>query len=176
MAVRLALMPRATTHAALAPIIGPAFDPFLAAVIGEDRNEKAVSVLSALARLDVDPWEEVASLAIMPRALARDRLAAMIGALPDAPKMQKPANEVAGDLIALLPSSDEAKTARAKIVSSGNGVSRDSSNATPLVVAALIALFLALLAYRGLEDAAPILTHGASAPTSVDPRPETGRQ
>jgi hypothetical protein len=157
------------THAALAPMIGPAFDPFLVAVIGEDRNEKTVSVLSALARLDVDPWEEVASLAIMPRALARDRLAALIGALPDAPKMQKSANEVAGDLIGLLPSSGEAMMARAKIVSSGTGLSRDSSNAAPLAIAALLALFLALLAYRGLVDAAPILTHADGAASEVAP-------
>ena len=61
---QLALMPRAVTHAALAPMIGPAFDPFLVAVIGEDRNEKSVSVLSALAQLDVDPWDEVANLAL----------------------------------------------------------------------------------------------------------------
>lgn len=51
------------THAALAPLIGPEFDKFLCASIGEDRNGTMLSVLSALARLDVDPWQEAADLA-----------------------------------------------------------------------------------------------------------------
>jgi hypothetical protein len=41
------------THAALAPLIGSEFDEFLSASIGEDRNGTGLSVLSALARLDV---------------------------------------------------------------------------------------------------------------------------
>jgi hypothetical protein len=42
-------------HAALSPLIGPEFDEFLGAPISEDRNGTTLSVLSALARLDVDP-------------------------------------------------------------------------------------------------------------------------
>ena len=34
------------------------FDSFLCAPIGEERNGMLLSVLSALARLDVDPWQE----------------------------------------------------------------------------------------------------------------------
>jgi hypothetical protein len=34
------------------------FDNFLYASIGADRNGMPLSVLSALARLDLDPWEE----------------------------------------------------------------------------------------------------------------------
>jgi hypothetical protein len=40
-------------HAALSPLIGSEFDEFLGASIGEDRNGTGLSVLSALARLDV---------------------------------------------------------------------------------------------------------------------------
>ena len=46
------------THAALSSLIGPEFDEFLGASIGEDRNGTGLSVLSAFARLNVDPWEE----------------------------------------------------------------------------------------------------------------------
>ena len=53
------------THAALTPLIGPEFDEFLWASVGEDRNGTGLSVLSALARLDVDPWQEANSLARM---------------------------------------------------------------------------------------------------------------
>jgi hypothetical protein len=62
------------THAALSPLIGPEFDQFLGASIGEDRNGTGLSVLSALARLDVDPWKEATSLARLPREAAAVRL------------------------------------------------------------------------------------------------------
>jgi len=50
------------THPALALLIGPEFDEFLRAPIGADRNGTSLSVLSALARLNVDPWQEATSL------------------------------------------------------------------------------------------------------------------
>ena len=40
----------------------PEFDDFLYAPVGADSNEMPLSVLSALARLNVDPWEEAAEL------------------------------------------------------------------------------------------------------------------
>jgi hypothetical protein len=46
------------------PLIGSEFDEFLGASICEDRNGTGLSVLSALARLDVDPWIEATSLAL----------------------------------------------------------------------------------------------------------------
>jgi hypothetical protein len=39
-------------------VLGTEFDDFLFAPIGEDRNDMPLSVLSALARLDIDPWQE----------------------------------------------------------------------------------------------------------------------
>ncbi len=97
------------THAALAPLIGPEFDKFLYASIGEDRNGTMLSVLSALARLDVDPWQEAASLARMPGEAATDRLAALIAALPDEPTADIPAKTIAADLVALLPKTNSFK-------------------------------------------------------------------
>jgi hypothetical protein len=91
------------THTALAPLIGPEFDKFLYASIGEGRNGTMLSVLSALARLDVDPWQEAASLARMPREAATERLTALIAALPDEPTMDSPAKTIAANLAALLP-------------------------------------------------------------------------
>jgi hypothetical protein len=69
-------------HGALTPLLGGEFDDFLFASIGEDRNGTALSVLWALARLDVDPWQETASLARIPRGRATQRLAALIAAAP----------------------------------------------------------------------------------------------
>jgi len=42
---------------------GSEFNDFLFAPIGEDKNGMLVSVLSGLARSDVDPWQEAAKLA-----------------------------------------------------------------------------------------------------------------
>ncbi len=93
------------THAALSPLIGREFDEFLGAPIGEDRNGTTLSVLSALARLDVDPWLEATSLARMPREAATERLTALIDALPREPASAIPSQTSAADLVALLPKS-----------------------------------------------------------------------
>jgi hypothetical protein len=91
------------THAALSPLIGSEFDEFLGASIGEDRNGTGLSVLSALARLDVDPWKEATSLARMPSAAAVVRLTELIDALPHEPAIAIPSRMNAADLVAQLP-------------------------------------------------------------------------
>jgi hypothetical protein len=61
------------THAALTSLLGREFDDFLFAPVGEDRNGTLLSVISALTRLDVDPWQEAVSLAHMPKEIERSR-------------------------------------------------------------------------------------------------------
>jgi hypothetical protein len=90
------------THPALALLIGPEFDEFLCAPIGADRNGTGLSVLSALARANVDPWQEATSLARMPREAAVVRLTALIDALPNEGTIDIPTT-IAADLVALLP-------------------------------------------------------------------------
>ena len=94
------------THAAPAPLIGREFDSFLFASIGDDRHGQPLSVLSALARSDIDPWQEAGALARMSRKKAKARLTALIGALPDEPIAALPLDAIAGDLVALLPRAD----------------------------------------------------------------------
>jgi hypothetical protein len=89
-------------HAAIAPLIGAQFDKFLYAPLREDRNGTPLTVLSAFARLDVDPWQEAVSLARMPSHAAALRLTALIAALPDEPTQNMSALSIA-DLVALLP-------------------------------------------------------------------------
>jgi hypothetical protein len=83
--------------------LGSEFDGFLFAPIGEDRNGMLLSVLSALARLDVDPWQEADELAQLPGKTATLRLASLIAALPDGPSAHLDPGMVATRLIALLP-------------------------------------------------------------------------
>jgi len=62
-----------------------------------------LSVLSALARLDIDPWLEVAELARLPGETATLRLASLIAALPDWRSGHLDPRTIAAQLIALLP-------------------------------------------------------------------------
>lgn len=92
------------THAASVFLPQSEFDPFLFACIGQDGNNMQLSVLTALARADVDPWQEAAELARLPRATATKRLASLIAVLPDALSAQPDPGTVAARLVALLPS------------------------------------------------------------------------
>ena len=90
-------------HAAFSLTLKPEFGPFLFATIGKDPNGTLLTVLSAFARTTIDPWQEAAQLAKMPRQAATVRLAAFISKLPNQPNAETPAGTVASDLIALLP-------------------------------------------------------------------------
>ena len=70
------------TPAASVSFFRPEFDDFLYASIAADRNEMPLSVLSALARLNIDPWEEAAELSELPKISAAQRLASLIAKLP----------------------------------------------------------------------------------------------
>jgi hypothetical protein len=79
------------------------FDDFLYAPIREDRSGLPLSVVSALARLDVDPWEEAAKLAAMSGEAATQRLSVLIASLPAQPPIDPECRTIAARLIALLP-------------------------------------------------------------------------
>jgi hypothetical protein len=83
--------------------LGPEFDDFLFAPVGEDRNGLPLSIVSLLGRLDLDPWLEAASLADQPAEAAVQRLAALLAALPVPSLKQADPGTVAARLIALLP-------------------------------------------------------------------------
>jgi hypothetical protein len=70
------------TPAVSIPQLGSEFDDFLFAPVGDDANGMTVSVLSALARLDVDPRQEAANLARLPGGPAIERLTLLLAALP----------------------------------------------------------------------------------------------
>jgi hypothetical protein len=96
-------------RAAAMSLPGTEFNDFLFAPIGEDRNGMLVSVLSGLARLEVDPWQEAAKLAQLPGETATQRLASLIGALRDKDWSYLDPPTVAIRLIALLPNRNDTK-------------------------------------------------------------------
>ena len=79
------------------------FDEFLYAAIGADRNESPLSVLSALARLNLDPWQEAAELSELPKGIAAARLKRLIARLPRGRWDEADLGAIADRLIALLP-------------------------------------------------------------------------
>jgi hypothetical protein len=80
------------------------FDAFLFAPIGEENNGMLLSVLSALARLDIDPWREAAELSRMPKGAANRRVMSLIAGLEIASPTPLEPETVAARLVALLPS------------------------------------------------------------------------
>jgi hypothetical protein len=83
--------------------LGPKFDAFLFARIGEDNSGLPLSVVTVLARLDVDPWQEAARLAaLVPESAARE-LASILGAMPEPGLTPYDIQIAANRLAALLP-------------------------------------------------------------------------
>ncbi|MEO9228496.1 MAG: hypothetical protein ABI216_06045 [Devosia sp.] len=79
------------------------FDSFLFAPVGEDKKGMVVSVLTALARLDFDPWQQAADFARLPKEAAKAQLAAMLAGLPGMSLSGPEPGIVAARLVALLP-------------------------------------------------------------------------
>lgn len=83
--------------------MGAQFDRFLHEPIGEDSNGMLLTVLSALARLDIDPWEEAAALSRLPGVAATRKLALLLATLPGRSGIGADWGAVASRLISLLP-------------------------------------------------------------------------
>jgi hypothetical protein len=143
------------------------FDSFLFASVCDEKNGMALSVLSALARLDVDPWLEAANLAGMPKEAAIERLTLSISRLSERPAALRDPEAIAYRLIALLP--------------------RPGHSAAPLSVSAptysRLAIFMMLMALllssqflKGSRQS-PAQEEGAhaSASSMVSPQISSGR-
>ena len=91
-------------------LLNSEFNDFLFAPIGEERNEMLLSVISALARLGIDPWEEAARLTQLPKELAIQRLASMIEKLPSGRWAPSDSRVIAARLVQLLPLRSNSQT------------------------------------------------------------------
>ncbi len=91
------------TPTASIPPLGSEFNDFLFALVGEDRNGMPLSVVSVLARMELDPWVEAAALAKLPAEAAARKLAVWLDALPDPTLKPASPDTRAARLIGLLP-------------------------------------------------------------------------
>ncbi len=97
------------TRSASGSALGTQFDGFLFASVRDDPNGP-LSVLSALARLDVDPWQTAASLAQLPKMAAAQRLASLFAGLPG----EQAAPDTFARLVTFLPAQVDARGAEPK--------------------------------------------------------------
>jgi hypothetical protein len=93
--------------------LGPQFGPFLFSSIGEEENGMQLTVISALARFGLDPWEEAARLAALPKTAAREALVALIARFPEERWRMSDRASIANRLIGLLPAAAPPIDARA---------------------------------------------------------------
>jgi hypothetical protein len=125
----------------------PEFDDFLYAPIAADRNEMPLSVLSALARLDIDPWKEAAELSELPRFTAAQRLAGLILQLPGERWTKADSRAISDRLIELLPRRSSPQTPLAE-KAHGLRAIKLSAATKMLICAALVATVLIVAANR----------------------------
>lgn len=90
-------------HRARFSTLSASYDEFLFAPVCEDENGMRLSVLSTLARMNVDPWEEAGRLAAMPRALAEKTLLAALDQVSGRSWKSHEAAAIAARLVRLLP-------------------------------------------------------------------------
>ena len=146
--------------------LGTEFNAFLFAPVGEDRNGMPLSVLSALARQNVDPWQEAAELARLPEELSVRRLTALIGVLPEGPTPRQNPKTTAARLIALLPRVTGFEfPPRADFLGSAIVTRRPS---TILVVMFLLAVVLGTQVFAARSNEPPKIASARTLPVSSD--------
>lgn len=118
------------------------FNDFLFTSIGEEKNGSELTVLSALARLGLDPWNEAARLSALPKEAATSALTAALTRLPEGAWKASEAQSIALRLVDHLPRRE------ARSSSSPNGRAEEQGSASSLqnwlVWLALAAVILAL--------------------------------
>jgi hypothetical protein len=114
------------------------FDEFLFSPIGVVSNAMALSVLSMLARLDIDPWQEAAELAGLPGKIATERLASLIAAPPNGLAAHFDPTTIAAHLITLLPRRSGSNSASRQTVLGAGAVTKSRA----IAISAILIAFL----------------------------------
>jgi len=124
---------------AATPGLSVDFDDFLRAPIGEGNNGIRLSVLSAFARLGMDPWQEAARLSGLPTEAAVTQLSSWLTSLPDEPALHRDPHGQAVRLMGLLRPSEPAARATPDTIPD---TTPDTELVTLSVAAVAIVLFL----------------------------------
>jgi hypothetical protein len=143
------------------------FDGFLFAPIGAERNGMSLSVISALTRLNIDPWGEAARLAELSKEKAIDALAPIIARVPAGEWTAVDVPAIARRLVDALPRHEVIAPSVARVPISGEARSR----AIYLAFLVILAVFYFGLVARpqppAVADATPSAQAAPSAPSDA---------
>jgi hypothetical protein len=150
--------------------LGAEFNNFLFAAAAET-DGGTVSVLSALARLDLDPWGEAAKLARLPKELAAHRLAGLIA--PGAAAAPAQARRTAARLVALLPSGFTLPAPQTATAAAGPAAGGPAGGGPAIAHARSILSFLLIfvVAMLGIQCVARISSPQPHSPTHITAPP-----
>jgi len=142
------------------------YDDFLFAPICDEPGGMRLSVLSALARMNVDPWEEAARLATLSTPNAQKTLVSTLKLFADKRQRAAETEILATRLVALLPKTDEATAAKAATIAKGR--------AQPTISWLVWLCFAFAMSFLTPHQPAPTTSAGASASTSNATPPTEG--
>lgn len=151
--------------------LGARFDRFLHEPIGEDSNGLVVTVQSALARLDIDPWDEAAALSRLPGLAAARKLAALLATLPARAGPGADPGSLAARLISLLPGGvPRAATTDSDVPATGTAARVPALSSVMFFLLVMLLMFTGeWLMTRSQAHAPPVIatpaTTGAAAPS-----------
>jgi hypothetical protein len=130
---------------------------FLFSPIANDANGLHLTVLSALARSGVDPWDEAARLAALTRESATQNIVQMLAQLPNGPSPGDQTASMAAKLVAQLHSPS---TPKLKPITSSGTASRGAESPrvsfsmlpsrVKSTIYVLVVLIVMIIAYRAL--------------------------
>jgi hypothetical protein len=143
--------------------LGSQFNAFLFASIDEDSSEAPLSVVSALARLDLDPWEEAADLTALPRDTAAQRLVSLLTKLPGGQLSRSDHQTIAARLIALLPHAASPDLASAQPSAQGGGSTHVDPAKVVIFYLAGWAIAMVISGFTGHPTTTPANTASATA-------------
>jgi hypothetical protein len=103
-----------TLHRSFRPL-RPEFDEFLFATVGDEIDGIPLSLVSALTRLGLDPWEEAGRLSSLSNREAVEQLARLIAEVPSSFRPLGEARVLADGLVGLLPRHGPSRTSALQV-------------------------------------------------------------
>lgn len=125
-----------------------------------------LTALSALARIGVDPWQEAASLTLLPTDVAARRLTTLISGLPSGCWAKSDAGTIAARLIALLPAPKASQPPSPGTVRGKRPLSHRLA-----IFAFFLALNMAVFYVLGGRHSSPVIDNSDSATSTTETQP-----
>lgn len=152
------------------------YNEFLFTTVDVEAKGEMLTVLSALARLDVDPWQEAARLSDLPRDVAATSLASTLARLPSMGRNIADAAAIAARLVAILPAASTPAIPPTPEARPHRGASRASG--PPLAGRPITPMLKSWLFWAGLAGAAFLFFQLLQTDHNLEPanKPATDQQ